>query len=160
MRILSNLKMLLNLMKSKKLSRTVQYSANDMYALVSDIESYPYFVPACKSLEVIKKRKDGDIIYIDAIMEVGYGFLNEFFTSHIILNKKKFTIEVVNSDGPFRKLNNYWQFIDIENGSEILFEIDFIAKNSLTGKVINLMFERVFSKYIFAFESRANKLYS
>ena len=115
-------------MKSKKLSRTVQYSANDMYALVSDIESYPYFVPACKSLEVIKKRKDGDIIYIDAIMEVGYGFLNEFFTSHIILNKKKFTIEVVNSDGPFRKLNNYWQFIDIENGSEILFEIDFIAK--------------------------------
>ena len=61
--------MLHNLMKSKKLSRTVQYSANDMYALVSDIESYPYFVPACKSLEVIKKRKDGDIIYIDAIME-------------------------------------------------------------------------------------------
>ena len=44
-------------MKSKKLSRTVQYSANDMYGLVSDIESYPYFVPACKSLEVIKKEK-------------------------------------------------------------------------------------------------------
>ena len=44
-------------MKSKKLSRTVQYSANDMYALVSDIESYPYFVPACKSLEVIKKKR-------------------------------------------------------------------------------------------------------
>ena len=147
-------------MKSKKLSRTVQYSANDMYALVSDVESYPYFVPACKSLEVIKKRKDGDIIYIDATMEVGYGFLNEYFTSHIILNKKKFTIEVVNSDGPFRKLNNHWQFIDIENGSEILFEIDFIAKNSFTGKVINLMFERVFSKYIFAFENRANKIYS
>tara|TARA_Y100000996_G_scaffold340458_1_gene277589 strand:- start:729 stop:1211 length:483 start_codon:yes stop_codon:yes gene_type:complete len=160
MRILSNLKMLHSLMKSKKLSRTVRYSANEMYALVSDIESYPYFVPACKSLKVLKRRKDGDIIYIDAIMEVGYGFLNESFTSNIILNKNKFTIEVVNSDGPFRKLNNYWQFIDIENGSEILFEIDFIAKNSLTGKVINLMFERVFSKYIFAFESRANKLYS
>ena len=52
------------------------------------------------------------------------------------------------------------EIISHENGSEILFEIDFIAKNSFTGKVINLMFERVFSKYIFAFESRANKLYS
>ena len=52
------------------------------------------------------------------------------------------------------------RFIDIEGGSEILFEIEFIAKNSFTGKVINLMFERVFSKYILAFESRANKLYS
>ena len=44
-------------MKSKKLSRTVQYSANDMYALVSDIESYPYFVPACKSLGYKKKKR-------------------------------------------------------------------------------------------------------
>ena len=72
-------------MKSKKLSRAVRYSANDMYNLVSDIESYPYFVPACKSLEVLKKRKDGDIIYIDAIMEVGYGFLNESFNSNVIV---------------------------------------------------------------------------
>ena len=146
-------------MKSRKLSKKMHYSAKEMFDLVSDVENYPFFVPACKSLEIIKKVKKNDIIYIDAIMEVGYGFLNEFFTSHITLNKKKSTIEVINNDGPFRKLNNYWKFTDIADGSEILFEIDFIAKNSFTGKIINIMFERVFSKYIYAFESRAKELY-
>ena len=137
----------------------MNYSADEMFELVADVENYPFFVPACKSLEIVKKVKKDDVIYIDAIMEVGYGFLNEFFTSHITLNKKKSTIEVINNDGPFQKLNNYWQFTDIADGSEILFEIDFIAKNSFTGKIINIMFERVFSKYIYAFENRAKELY-
>ena len=146
-------------MKSRKLSKKMHYSADEMFELVSDVENYPFFVPACKSLEIVKKVTKDDVIYIDAIMEVGYGFLNEFFTSHITLNKKKSTIEVINNDGPFQKLNNYWQFTDIADGSEILFEIDFIAKNSFTGKIINIMFERVFSKYIYAFEGRAKELY-
>ena len=149
-----------NNLKSKKLTRRIEYSADDMYSLVADVEKYPFFVPACKSLEVIKKSKDGNLVRIDAVMEVGYGFLNEFFTSHITLNEEKFTIEVINNDGPFRRLNNYWQFNDTKSGSEIIFEIDFIAKNSFTGKIINLMFERVFSKYIYAFENRANELYN
>jgi len=147
-------------MKSRKLTKKTKYTANEMFQLVADVRQYPSFVPACKAIDIRNKSQDGEVEYIDAVMEVGYGFLNEFFTSHITLNKGNATIAVVNNDGPFRKLNNYWQFIDIDSGSEIHFEIDFVAKNSLTGKVINIMFERVFSKYIDAFESRANQLYN
>ena len=79
-------------MKSKQVEKNVLYNARSMFELVSDVEKYPLFVPACKSLKIINKYEKEEITYIDATMRVGYGILNEFFTSHITINKHNFTL--------------------------------------------------------------------
>jgi coenzyme Q-binding protein COQ10 len=146
-------------MKSKLVEKNVTYNARSMFELVSDVEEYPLFVPACKSLKIINKYEKEEITHIDATMKVGYGILNEFFTSHISINSNNLTIDVVNKDGPFIKLNNYWKFKDEKHGCKIKFNIEFEAKQSLTGSIINLMFEKVFLKYMDAFEKRAHKIF-
>ena len=40
-------------------TRPVAHSAEDMFALVADIERYPQFVPMCESLTV-RSRKEGE----------------------------------------------------------------------------------------------------
>ena len=147
-------------MKSRVVKKNVKYIAKAMFDLVSDVEKYPLFVPACKSLKIISKYEHNEILHIDAIMRVGYGILNENFTSHISLNEKDLTIDVVNKDGPFIILNNYWIFTNNNDGSEIKFNIEFEARQSITGSIINIMFEKVFMKYMSAFEKRANYLYN
>ena len=42
-------------MKSKQVEKNVLYNARSMFELVSDVEKYPLFVPACKSLKIINK---------------------------------------------------------------------------------------------------------
>jgi len=147
-------------MRSKKISKELAFKPELMFQLVSDVENYPKFVPACKSLKIISKGGSGNITNIVAQMEVGYGLLYEIFTSEITLNKKQLTIEVVNSDGPFERLNNYWKFSESSNGSSIDFEIEFEAKETISGRIINIMFDKVFAKYMNAFEKRAHYLYS
>ena len=147
-------------MKSKKIVKDLTFKPELMFQLVSDVENYPYFVPACKSLKIKSKVEQGEVTNILAIMEVGYGLICEKFTSDITINKKDLTIKVVNSDGPFKRLNNHWKFLPNRNGSSIDFEIEFEAKETLSGSIINIMFEKVFSKYMDAFERRAYYLYS
>ena len=143
-------------MKSKEIIKKVPFTSIDMFNLVKDVKMYPEFVPACKSIGVIDSHKDNDCEYINAIMEVGYGILNEKFTSNIKLNKKQLKIDVVNRDGPFVMLNNTWNFVQKDNECEINFKIDFQSKQTFTGAIINLMFDKVFMKYVSAFERRAH----
>ena len=53
-------------MKSKLVEKNVLYNARSMFELVSDVEKYPLFVPACKSLKIINKYEKEEITYIDA----------------------------------------------------------------------------------------------
>jgi len=147
-------------MKSKRIVKELTFKPELMFQLVSDVENYPNFVPACKSLKIQSKVEYEEVVNILAIMEVGYGLIYEKFTSDITIDKKNLTIQVVNSDGPFIRLNNHWKFLPSDDGSIIDFEIEFEAKETLSGSVINIMFEKVFSKYMDAFERRANYLYS
>ncbi|MAV99690.1 MAG: ubiquinone-binding protein [Rhodobiaceae bacterium] len=147
-------------MRSKKISKELAFKPELMFQLVSDVENYPKFVPACKSLKIISKDGSENITNLVALMEVGYGLLYEKFTSEITLNKKQLTIKVVNSDGPFERLNNYWKFSESNNGSSVEFEIEFEAKETISGSIINIMFDKVFAKYMNAFEKRADYLYS
>ncbi len=147
-------------MKSKKIVKELTFKPELMFQLVSDVENYPNFVPACKSLKIQSKVEQGEVTNILAIMEVGYGLIYEKFTSDITINKKDLTIKVINRDGPFKRLNNHWKFLPSNNGSSINFEIEFEAKETLSGGIINIMFEKVFSKYMDAFERRADYLYS
>jgi coenzyme Q-binding protein COQ10 len=153
-------------MKSFRNRRRVPYSADEMFALVKDVESYPKFVPLCEGMRVRKRNVVAEgVEVIIAEMQVGFKAICERFTSRVSCNSKKREILVEYIDGPFRKLENRWSFHDeppAEDGSArsvVDFYIYYEFKSRALGLVMGAMFDSAFHKYADAFVKRAAQLY-
>jgi coenzyme Q-binding protein COQ10 len=140
-------------------TRRVPYSARQMFAIVADVERYPEFLPLCEGLVVRSREKKGDDSVLTATMTVGYGAINESFTSRVTLRQAQNEIHVAYLDGPFHHLDNRWRFRDVAGGSEIHFFIDYAFASRLLGLVMGAMFDRAVKKYAEAFEARARAVY-
>ena len=87
--------------------RRVRHSAADMFALVSDMDAYPEFVPLCTALRVRSRTTGEDGIEIAvAEMEVGYKAIRERFTTRVTMDLAKLEIFFEHIDGQFRYLKN------------------------------------------------------
>ena len=94
----------------KKIERhsLTPYSAEEMFNLINDIESYPEFLPWCsKSHLELKNEKE-----IRATVEVSHSGLTKKFTTHNYLHPHK-RIEMDLVDGPFKYLQGTWFFEDL-----------------------------------------------
>ena len=125
-----------------------------MYAVVSDVEKYPQFLPWVMALRVLSRRENG----LTAEMAVGYGALRERYTSDVALDPAIRRIDVRQIKGPFKTLENHWQFRPAEAGCEVTFSILFEFKNRLLHSVAGAKFEKVMLKMADAFEARAAAL--
>jgi len=83
-------------MPSFQTKRPVPYGPQAMVDLVADVEAYPQFLPLCDSLTVLSRSAaEPGIETIVARMGVGYGPLQESFTSRITINRKSNSIDLV-----------------------------------------------------------------
>lgn len=144
-------------------TRRVRHSPREMYDLVADIEKYPEFVPMCERLNVRgrEERPDGRTVLISA-MTVGYGSINETFTSRVTLDPASLTILVEYLQGPFRHLQNRWRFVPVaerEGQADVVFFIDYEFKSRLLGMMMGAVFDKAFRRLSAAFEERADKVY-
>jgi len=148
-------------MPSFRTRRRVAHSAEDMFALVADVEKYPQFVPLCQRLIVRRRdqREDGRTVLL-AQMTVAYSFFQETFTSRVTLDPAHRIIDVEYVDGPFRHMENRWQFHAVDDGHcEVDFFIDWEMRSRTLGAMVGGVFERAFRRFAGAFEARANKIY-
>lgn len=147
-------------MKTFQTTRRVNHSADEMFALVADVESYPEFVPLCKALRVRSKETvDGNEVLI-ADMTVAYKLFSETFSTRVTLNREDRIIRVEYLDGPFNHLDNRWTFTEIgKHESEIDFFIAYELKSMSLQLFLGGMFDQAFSKFSEAFEKRADIIY-
>lgn len=134
--------------------RIVPYTAEQIYALVADIERYPEFLPWCLSVRP-KVIKEGSV---EAEMEIGFKALREKFTSRVTFDPPE-RIHVAYLNGPFQHLNNVWIFRPHRNGCEIDFSIDFEFRSRLLRAIIGPLFHEAVKIMVRAFEKRAMQLY-
>ena len=127
--------------------------------MVLDIEKYPEFVPWCIEGKIHEKNESEDLIEIKGDLKVGKKFLNETYTSLILYYKEKDKILVTNIDGPLKHLQNEWKFKDINNQTQLEFDINFELKNNLFNKIMQKSFNFGLSKIVDAFEKRAIQLF-
>ena len=139
-------------------TRLLPYSADLMFGVVADVERYPEFLPWCTGLRVLSRGKEGDRDVLIAEMLVGYRALRERYTSRVVLDLAARAIDVVQTTGPFRVLENHWRFVPNENGCEVTFRIDFEFKSRVLNMVAGQAFEHVLFKMADAFEARAKEL--
>ena len=136
--------------------KILPYKPAQMFALVADIERYPEFLPWCLECRVIEQKGQK----ILARLTIGYKIFRETFTSEVVLDEKSGTIDVRYIRGPFRYLNNHWQFEAVpKDKCEVDFNIDFEFRTPLLQKVMGLFFNEAVRRMIQAFEARAEALY-
>jgi coenzyme Q-binding protein COQ10 len=117
-----------------------QYSIEQLYNMVVDIERYPEFIPWCSSAKIIDEAET--IIIAD-----------------LFITFKSFTESYKMISGPFKHMDNAWTFESTESGTVVKFYIDFKFKSFLLEKLIGVFFTSACEKMIDAFEARAKHLY-
>ena len=101
-----------------------------------------------------------DLITFNGDLKVGKRFLNETYTSLVLYYKEKDKILVTNIDGPLKHLQNEWKFKEINNQTQLEFDIDFELKNNLLNMIMKNSFNLGLNKIADAFEERAIKLFN
>jgi coenzyme Q-binding protein COQ10 len=129
-----------------------------MYAVVADVEKYPEFLPWCAALRILSKERVKDRDVLRAEMLVGFGALRERYTSRVVLDPVALTVDVTQTDGPFRQLESHWRFTPESEGCRVDFSIAFEFRNRLLNAVAGNAFEQALLKMTDAFEARARAL--
>ena len=99
-------------MPSFQTHRIVRYTPEQMFDLVADVERYPEFLPLCESLAV-RSREPLPAGAERAVCRLvaGFGMIRESFTTEVTLKPAQSRIDVRYLEGPFRKLDNIWEFL-------------------------------------------------
>lgn len=140
----------------RRLERHVPHSAEQMLALVADVESYPRFVPHCDRMEVKRGAEENRF---DARMHVRFGPVNQAYTSRITVDPEAKTLRAHAVDGPFSHLDSIWRFAEGENGTAISFDIDFAIANPFIRAVAEPAFATMQERIVDAFVSEARRRY-
>ena len=146
-------------MSSASIKKEINCSKEDLIKMVLDIEKYPEFVPWCLEGKIHDKSESEDLIEIKGDLKVGKKFLNETYTSLVLYYKDKDKILVTNIDGPLKHLQNEWKFKEINNNTQLDFNIDFELKNNLLNAIMRKSFNLGLNKIADAFEKRAIQLF-
>jgi coenzyme Q-binding protein COQ10 len=138
----------------------VAFSGRQMYDLVADVEKYPLFLPLCEALVVRKRTTEGSMTMITADMTVGYKAIRETFTSRVTLEPDAMRIVARADDGPFRHLENRWDFREVAQGAcDIDFFVAYEFKSMMLQILMGAMFEHAVRRFTEAFEARAKVVY-
>jgi ribosome-associated toxin RatA of RatAB toxin-antitoxin module len=136
-------------------SALVLYSAGDMYALVNDIESYPRFLPWCRSTQVLSRNSDE----VRARIEMHKGGVHKFFTTCNRLQEDKM-IEIRLLEGPFLRLEGFWRFQALRRDAcKVSLDMEFEFISPLLQMAIGPVFKQITHSLIDAFCRRAVELY-
>lgn len=146
-------------MPSHSETRTLPYSADQMYDLVADVARYPEFLPWTAAARIRSRKEEGDHEVMLADLVVSFKVFRERFGSRVTLWPGRKRIDTEYIEGPFKHLHSRWEFRDVEGGSEIHFEVDFEFRNIILQKAAGMFFFEAMQRIVRAFEARAHQLY-
>ena len=143
-------------------SALVEYSAEQMYALVKDIENYPVFLDWCDYAAIDSSEDDKEDSVV-ATVGVVYKGINKRFTTYNINtgnSNKGFTIDMELVDGPFSKLVGRWEFNGLSSAaSKVALNLEFEIKNILMRPLLTTVFAEIADRQVGAFSRRADTVY-
>ena len=146
-------------MPTHKENKFLSYSSQQMYNLVSDVGSYPEFLPWCAAARVNSIIDEGSDRVMSADLVISFKVFRERFCSEVRLSPKEYFIQTKYIDGPFKYMNSTWQFNDCPDGCTVTFFVDFEFKSIILQGLIGLVFHDSMQRIVRAFEARAGVLY-
>ena len=136
-------------------SALVPYTADEMYALVSDILTYPQFLPWCSGTQILSREEQELSARIDfSVSSVSQSFT----TSNQLKPGEEIAMQLV--DGPFSQLEGRWRFEPLGDAGckiSLLLEYDFSSK--MVSLVVGPVFNKIANTLVDAFQKRAVEVY-
>ena len=139
--------------------RSIECKKEQLIDLVLDIEKYPTFIPYCLDSKVYEKKEQDSLLLIVADLTIGKGPFKDTYKSDVRYNKKNNSIYVTNLDGPLKHLENNWYFKQVDDITEVFFEVNFELKNKFLNTVMTKSFQYGLDKIADAFQKRAENLF-
>ena len=129
-----------------------------MFALVTDIPSYPQFLPWCDRALVVEETPQGVIAKLGISMA---GLSKTFTTRNIHEQGRKVSLKLV--DGPFSKLDGHWSFAPVGQGEKRACKVDFHLSydfdNAALAALVGPVFDKIAGSLVDAFVKRAEQVY-
>jgi ribosome-associated toxin RatA of RatAB toxin-antitoxin module len=144
-------------MKTVHKSVLLWYSAEEMFALVTDVAQYPAFLPWCDQASVLADDGSG----MTAKVGISFAGIKQAFTTrnrHIA--DRKVAMELV--DGPFSQLDGLWTFTPLGEGQRAC-KVDFTLRYSFANRalaaLVGPVFDKIAGSLVEAFVKRATQVY-
>ena len=145
-------------MPKASVTRLIERDKDKLINFVLDIEKYPEFIPFCIDSKVYDKKENDDGINIIADLTIGKRPFVDTYKSDVKFIKNQDLIHVTNIDGPLNYLENNWKFVEKNNCTEVIFDVDFEIKNKFLNIIMTKSFQFGLNKIADALQKRAESL--
>ncbi len=143
-------------MVTQRVDRLLPYTAEQLFDLAADVESYPEYLPGWISARI--RKRNSNEYHTDQVL--GLGPFRVEFGSRTILQRPK-RIDVMSTDFPFRQLRITWTF-EPQPGPAC--RVTALSEFELRLATLQRFYDRVLPNAIgdimAAFEKRAARLYA
>lgn len=130
------------------------YSTHVMYEIVNDVAKYSEFLPWCSESRVVTQS---DTSMIASIL-MKKGLVNRWFSTQNVLAVDS-KIEMTLIDGPFKRLDGVWQFIELDpKASKIILDLNFEFSSGFASALVRPVFTEIADTLVDSFCSRANEI--
>jgi ribosome-associated toxin RatA of RatAB toxin-antitoxin module len=148
-------------MKHVKKSVLLWYSPREMYGLVTDVASYPQFLPWCETAETIEVHEGG----ITARLGLHFAGVRHAFTTRNDHDPDR-AVRLTLVDGPFSLLDGSWVFVpltlpggNLGEACRIEFELRYAFASHALEVVVSPVFDRIANTLVDSFVKRAEQVH-
>jgi ribosome-associated toxin RatA of RatAB toxin-antitoxin module len=142
-------------MREVRRSALLPYTPAQMYALVTDVERYPDFLPWCTAATII--ADEGEEVTVT--LGLASGFARASFTTRNRLVPER-TVTMSLLEGPFDFLEGRWDFTPIsEAGTRAELSVRFATHGLLGALTLGRAFEEACNHLVDAFARRARQVF-
>lgn len=144
-------------MKTVHKSVLIWFSAEEMFALVTDVARYPEFLPWCDRARVLSETENG----MEAEIGISFGGIRQSFTTrNTHVPGRQVDLKLV--QGPFSQLEGQWKFIPIKEGEracKVELDLRYAFKSATLATLVGPVFDKIAGSLVDAFVKRANHVY-
>ncbi|GJM14333.1 MAG: ubiquinone-binding protein [Pseudohongiella sp.] len=142
-------------MTSINRSALVEYSAEQMFDLVNDIEHYPAFMQGCVSARVLS-QSETELVGELRLSKAG---ISQQFTTKNLLHRPQ-RIEMSLVEGNFKNFASTWTFDALtENACKVSLTMEFEFKSGLMDFAAEKLFSSSANNLVDAIVQRAHEVY-
>ena len=145
-------------MKTVNKSVLIWYSPAEMYALVTQVDKYPEFLPWCDHARVLDTDAEG----VTAEVGIAFSGIRQTFTTRNTHVQDQ-TVGMKLVKGPFSQLEGEWRFLPVGKGAERASRVELTLHygfdNGALAALVGPVFDRIASSMVEAFVARAEQVY-
>jgi ribosome-associated toxin RatA of RatAB toxin-antitoxin module len=145
-------------MKQVHKSVLIWYSAQEMFALVTDVASYPQFLPWCDRAKVLEETGDT----MKAEVGISFGGIHQSFTTlNTHVPGSQVLMKLVS--GPFSSLDGQWDFVPVGDAAQrsckVELRLNYGFDNVALAALVGPVFDKIAGSLVDAFVKRAEQVY-